>query len=193
MVPGDYLKVLGEDNADWYAEVVGVLDKTLEVYFMEREPNGVWKYSAEWHSIPKESVLEHVHTQSHGIIKALELLGFRPLDEGSFVKLDEEDGLANVPIGMALPSEDDFVGIHPEMRDFIVPDEEGEAFSFAEPCAFVRETHEAVHGFNTWNPDDNGKKIKEFVDNMSSRVTQQENGRTKLGCALSYDKPPLYK
>ena len=193
MIVGDFVQVLGEDNADWYGEVVGVLDQSLEVYFIERESNGVWKYSAEWHVIPKESVTIHVKTQDHGVVKALELLGFRPLDEGSFVKLDEEDSLTNIPVGMALPTEDDFIGIHPEMRDFIVPDEEGEAFTFAEPCDFVRETHEAVHGFNNWNPDDNGKKVKEFVENMSRRVIHQENDRTKLGCALSYDKPPLYK
>jgi hypothetical protein len=78
------------------------------------------------------------------------------------------------------------------MRDFIVPDEEGEAFSFAAPTSqFVRETHEAVHGFNDWNPADSGKKVKEFVDNMSSREGVKENARTKLGCALSYERPPL--
>jgi len=197
MIVGDYVKVLGETDVEteveWYGEVVGVLDDTLEVYFIERGLDGVWHYSAEWHSIPKESVKEHVDTKSNGVVKALQLLGFRPLDEGSFVKLDEEDGLANVPIGMALPADDDFIGIHPEMRDFIVPDEEGEPFSFAAPCKFVRETHEAVHGFNNWNPDDTGKKVKEFVDGMSTRVIVQENARTKLGCALAYDKPPLYK
>ena len=192
MVPGDYLKVLGENSEVWYAEVVGVHDSTLEVYFIEREPCGVWKYSPEWHSIPKESVIEHVET-TQGVVQALKLLGFRPLDEGSFVKLDEEDNLTNVPIGMELPTDDEFIGIHPEMRDFIVPDEEGEPFSFAEPCKFVRETHEAVHGFNAWNPDESGKKVKEFVDHMSKRTIQHENSRTKLGCGLRYDKPPLYK
>lgn len=192
MVPGDYLKVLGENSEVWYAEVVGVLDSTLEVYFIEREPCGVWKYSPEWHSIPKESVIEHVET-TQGVVQALKLLGFRPLDEGSFVKLDEEDNLTNVPIGMELPTDDEFIGIHPEMRDFIVPDEEGEPFSFAEPCKFVQETHEAVHGFNAWNPDESGKKVKEFVDHMSKRTIQHENSRTKLGCGLRYDKPPLYK
>lgn len=192
MIVGDYVKVLGENNVTWYAEVVGVFEDTLEVYFIERGLDGVWNYSVEWHSIPRESVQEHVETKN-GVVKALQLLGFRPLDECSFVKLDEEDGLANVPIGMALPADDDFIGIHPEMRDFIVPDEEGEPFSFADPCKFVRETHEAVHGFNNWNPDNTGKKVKEFVDTMSTRVIGQENARTKLGCALAYDKPPLYK
>ena len=193
MVPGDYLKVLGSNSAVWYAEVVGVLDTTMEVYFIEREPCGIWKYSPEWHTIPNESVIEHVATAQCGVVEALKLLGFRPLDEGSFVKIDEEDSLSNVPIGMALPTDDDFIGIHPEMRDFIVPDAEGEPFSFAEPCKFVRDTHEAVHGFNNWNPDDSGKKVKEFIDSMSKRTVQQENSRTKLGCALAYGKPPLYK
>lgn len=197
MVPGDYVKVLGEADGvvnDWYGEVVGVLDTGVEVYFIERESNGVWRYSDEWHCISKESVNECISTGTHGVVKALELLGFRPLDESTFVKLDEEASLCNIPIGMPLPAPDDFVGIHPEMSDFIVDDECGEAFSFASPSDFVRETHEAVHGFNNWNPvDTSGKKVKDFVNSMSARVTGEENSRTQLGCALSYDKPPLYK
>ena len=168
MIVGDFVQVLGEDNADWYGEVVGVLDQTLEVYFIERESNGVWKYSAEWHVIPKESVTIHVKTQDHGVVKALELLGFRPLDEGSFVKLDEEDSLTNIPVGMALPTEDDFIGIHPEMRDFIVPDEEGEAFTFAEPCAGDRRLIEHLQkngGYCTmqWILNHNIKRLKRVI------------------------------
>jgi len=195
---GDFLKVLGEGSATWYAEVVGVLDSSLEVYFIEKsDPSvaseamsrNVWRYSPEWHTIPKESVMEHVETEGNGVVKALALLGFRPLDEGSFARLDEQ---GEVPIGMELPVEDDFIGIHPEMRDFIVPDEEGEPFSFAAPTSkFVRETHEAVHGFNNWNPTDSAKKVKDFVDSMSRRECIKENARTKLGCALSYERPPL--
>jgi len=195
---GDFLKVNGQDGAVWYAEVVGLHPQTLEVYFIEEGTKTdqqvghtphVWSYTPEWHTIPKESVMEHIDTRSNGIIGALSQMGFRPLDEGTFVRLDEQ---GDVPIGMALPMGDDFVGVHPEMRDFIVPDEEGEAFSFAAPTnKFVRETHEAVHGFNDWNPKDNEKKVKEFVDNMSRQHCAKENTRTKLGCALSYERPPL--
>lgn len=194
---GDFLKVKGQD-ATWYAEVVGVQDQNLEVYFIEEQSQDgvqdslnqhVWSYTPEWHAIPKESVMEHIDTQSNGVVGALAQLGFRPLDEGTFVRLDER---GDVPIGMDLPVDDDFLGIHPEMRDFIVPDEEGEAFSFAAPTSkFVRETHEAVHGFNDWQPKDSEKKVKEFVDNMSRRHSISENARTKLGCALSYERPPL--
>jgi|TARA_B110001452_G_C15237941_1_gene428628 hypothetical protein len=195
---GDFIKVMGQDNATWFAEVVGVSDATLEVFFIEKgmssDANGslnqnVWTYTPEWHTIPHESVMEHIDTKSNGVVKALQLLGFRPLNEDSFVKLDEH---GDVPIGMDLPMGDDFIGIHPEMRDFIVPDEEGESFSFAAPASkFVRETHEAVHGFNNWIPKDNEIKIKEFVDAMSRQECIKENARTKLGCGLSYDRPPL--
>ena len=195
---GDFIKVLGQGNATWYAEVVGVHSTTLEVYFIEQQSRDgvqdslnqhVWTYTPEWHTIPQESVMEHIDTKSNGVVPSLKLLGFRPLDEGSFVKLDEN---GDVPIGMDLPMGDDFIGIHPEMRDFIVPDEEGESFTFAAPTSqFVRETHEAVHGFNDWVPKDNEKKIKDFVDGMSARECVKENARTKLGCALSYDRPPL--
>lgn len=185
---GDFLKVQGED-CEWFAEVVGMKDDTLDVYFIEEGTAGVWNYSPQWHTIPKESVMLHVDTESNGVIQALAYLGFRPLDENTFARLDAEE---SVPIGMDLPDdeEDDFIGIHPEMKDFIVPDEEGESFSFASG-AFAEETHQAVHAYNSWEPDGDGQKIKMFIDNMDTTHCILEDNRRLSSTAMSYTKPPL--
>jgi hypothetical protein len=192
MKVGDFVQVLGENNVEWYGEVVGLSGSTLDVYFIEpsAQPGGVWKYSEEWHTIPKESVQVHVSTV--GVVAGLKQLGFRPLDESTFVKLSEEHLSVNIPVGMPLPDTDtDFVGIHPEMQDFIIPDEEGEAFSFAPPTSsFVKETHEAVHAFNDWQPEDSsGEKIKIFIDTMDVKECIKEDNRNQV--AMSYIRPPL--
>lgn len=193
MQVGDFVQVLGEANATWYAEIVTVGATTLDVYFIDApaSPGGVWKYSADWHTIPQESIQVHVPTADVGVVVALEQLGFRPLDESTFLKLSEEHLSRNVPVGMALPDTgDDFVGIHPEMQDFIVPDEDGEPFTFAPATSeFVKETHQAVNDFNDWQPSDpSGEKIKTFIDQIDRRECVKEDNRNKV--AMSYIHPP---
>ena len=49
-----------------------------------------------------------------------------------------------VPVGDPAfdDAEDDcIIGIHPEMQDFIVPDSEGEAFTFLRPTVSLSERH----------------------------------------------------
>jgi hypothetical protein len=188
---GDYVTMQAEGDEVWFGEVVGLKDNALEVYFIERGDDNVWSYSDEWHEVPKASVLKHVETSAHSnVVCALKELGFRPLSEGTFVLLDEK---GPVPVGdPAFDSvEDDFVGIHPEMVDFIVPDEEGEKFTFAKADnEFVRETHKAVRAFNGWNPVGEARRVKDFIDRMDGAACAQENARTRLGEGMSYTKPP---
>jgi len=146
MKVGDYVSMHAENDEIWYGEVVGVLSDTLEVYFIEKGEGTVWTYSEEWHEVSKESVIKHVDISSHAnVIGALKQIGFRPLSDSTFARLDEQ---GVVPVGDSAfdgIEEDDCVGIHPEMQGFIVPDSEGEAFTFAKPDnEFVRETHKAV-------------------------------------------------
>lgn len=189
---GDFVTLTLVGDVKAYGEVVGVLDKTLEVYFLVKKDNNVWHYSDEWHEVPKSSVTQHVVTSKcTNIVVALKELGFRPLTEETFARLDET---GDVPVGDGCfdVDEDDFVGIHPEMKDFIVPDEEGERFTFAEATNdFVRETHEAVRAFNDWNPSGDAKKMKNFILSMEDRVIKKENNRTRLGEAMAYNNPPL--
>lgn len=192
MKVGDYVSMHAENNEIWYGEVVGIKDEALEVYFIEKGDSTVWSYSEEWHEVPKESVITHVDTSSHAnVIGALKEIGFRPLSDSTFARLDEQ---GVVPVGDPAfdnIEEDDCIGIHPEMQDFIVPDSEGEAFTFAKPDNdFVRETHKAVRDFNNWVPQEDAVRIKRFIESMEDKAYAQENNRTRLGEALSYNNPP---
>ena len=191
MKVGDYVSMNADNDEIWYGEVVGMTSEELEVYFIEKGDDNVWTYSEEWHAVPKASVLLHVKTADHAnIVVALKQLGFRPLTDSTFARLDET---GVVPVGdPAFDSvDDDVVGIHPEMRDFIVPDEQGERFTFAvADNDFVRETHKAVRDFNQWNPTGEARRIKDYILSAEERVIAQENSRTRLGEGLSYNNPP---
>ena len=83
-----------------------------------------------------------------------------------------------------------------DMSDFIVPDEEGEAFTPADPTIpFVQETHELVHKYNEWEPNDKkGKKLKVFVDGLTEKYKTQDDERQFVnGTSVDYDHPPLKK
>ena len=192
MQAGDYVSMNGEDGTIWYGEVVGTKDDTIEVYFIEKGDAGIWSYSEEWHAVPKECVVSHVEVSDHSnVIGALNELGFRPLTDSTFARLNDT---ADLPLGDAAfdaIEEDEIVGVHPEMKDFIVPDEEGERFTFATPDnAFVRETHDAVRRFNGWNPAGEARRVKNFILGMEERSIEQENARTRLGESMSYNNPP---
>ena len=192
MKAGDYVSLNAEGGKIWYGEVVGTNSDTIEVYFIEKGEGTVWSYSEEWHEVPKESVIKHVNTSSHAnIIGALKAIGFRPLSDSTFARLDEQ---GVVPVGDSAfdnIEEDDCVGIHPEMQGFIVPDSEGEAFTFAKPDnEFVRETHKAVRDFNQWVPQEDAVRIKRFIEGMDVKACVLENNRTRLGEGLSYNNPP---
>lgn len=193
--PGDLIKVNGDK--EWYAEVIDENeDKQLEVFYINRtsENRWVWQYDEDWDVVSKESVLEHIPFDKTNILKCYETLGFRPLNEEKFVKLDDEipDNVL-MPTGEFDQEQDDS---EDDMSDFIVPDEEGEAFTPADPSIpFVQETHELIHKYNTWEPKDNkGKKLKVFVDDLAHKYKSQDDERQFTnGKSVDYDHPPLKK
>jgi hypothetical protein len=82
------------------------------------------------------------------------------------------------------------------LDDFIVPDEEGEAFTPADPSVpFVQETHELVHKYNNWEPKtQHEEKLKGFVDKLSHKYKLKDDERQFVeGKSLDYDHPPLKK
>lgn len=192
MIPGDLVSLHAEGDQIWYAEVVSVAEDTIDVYYIEKGDTNVWSYSEHVFEIPKGSVKSHVETASHAnVVSAFRALGFRPLSDSTFARLDET-GITPVGDPAFDMEEDDCVGIHPEMRDFIVPDEEGEAFTLARPDNdFVRETHKAVNDFNNWNPVGEAVRVKEYIEALDTQVCRQENARTRLGEGISYNHPPL--
>ena len=127
--------------------------------------SNVWSYSKDVFEISKDCVERHIATcfSLQMYVAALRAVGFRPLSDSTFARLDE---IGVTPVGDPAfdMEEDDCVGIHPEMRDFIVPDEEGEAFTLARPDNdFVRETHKAVNDFNNWAPVGEAVRVKEYI------------------------------
>lgn len=189
MQAGDYVKLQMDSDEVWIAEVVEVEADTVDVYYIKKGKDNVYAYSDDCFEVPKESVVEHV-SGSPSVLLALEQIGLRPLTDSTFVSVDEQGA---VPLGEDFDEpEDEIVGIHPEMQDFIIPDEEGEAFTFATAdTAFVRETHDAVRQFNSWQPTGEAKRVKDFIDKMDVQACAQENARTRLGEGLSYTKPPV--
>lgn len=192
MEAGDYVKVQMDNDEVWIAEMVQIDETTVDLYWIKKGDDNVYRYSDDCYEISKECILEHVSVSECGnVVKALKEFGLRPLSDCTFAEVEET---ASVPVGdPAFDNvEDDFVGIHPEMRDFIVPDEEGEAFTFAvADNDFVRDTHKAVRDYNSWHPEGEAQRVKHFIDNMDTRAVSQENARTRLGEALSYANPPV--
>jgi len=88
-----------------------------------------------------------------------------------------------------------------EEDGFVVPDEDGEEFTFAimddlddDAAKFVMETHKAVHDFDNWQPKDKqGKGIKAYIENMDRKVSiETDNQRFARGkSSISTSKPPL--
>lgn len=185
---GDYVKMRGDDGV-LYGEVVGINNTQLEVYFIEKGNDNVWAYSEEWHEVPKESVLEHIKTNN--VMQGLRDLGFRPLTDSTFARLDES-GTTLIGDPAFDDFEEDMEEETGENMDFIVPDEEGEPFSLAPATSeFVRETHRAVRDFNRWNPEGEARRVKVFIENLSNRTIDRENNRTRLGEGISYNQPPI--
>ena len=94
--------------------------------------------------------------------------------------------------------EEDVDGIHPEMADFIVPDEEGEAWCpptledlTQEQRAWVNQTHSAVREWENWVPkDDSEQAVKDFVDNMTAKYSIKEDERQfTSGAGSEFSKP----
>lgn len=189
---GDLVSLHAENDETWYGEVVAVQGDNLEVYYIEKGDNNIWTYSDDVYEIPKGCVKKHVVTsECSNIVCAFRALGFRPLSDCTFALIDET---GTVPLGDPAfdVDDDDCVGIHPEMRDFIVPDEDGERFTFATADNdFVRETHKAVRDFNRWQPTGEAVRVKNFIEQQEAKACGQENARTRLGEGLSYTNPPL--
>ncbi len=193
---GDLVKIRSV-TGHYYAEVVGEDENgDLEVYYINRGDTNrwVWYYDESWDLVSKEMVEQHIPFQKHRALECFKQLGFRPLTENSFVKLDDSiPSTVQIPVGHYDLEEEDS---DDDMSDFIVPDDEGEAFCPASPSSeFVRETHQLVHEYNQWAPKTpSEEKVKAFVDNLAHKYKQQDDERQFVsGKSIDYDHPPLPK
>ena len=203
---GDFVKVTNGKSG----EVVDIdEDNNLEVYFIEPfegEANGkVYKYGNDWETVTRNEVVEHTErpTNKFDILKVYTKLGYKPMGEHKgheiFIKADVDIETDDDLKTFQFPT--DGFDSEPEgdgdsLDGFIIPDEEGEPFTPASPSSdYVRFTHEAVHGFNSWVPDESDKfqvGLKRKIDQMESKYISKEDDRQfALGTSVDYNHPPL--
>lgn len=215
------LVIISKNDVEHYGEVLGVdMDGKLEVSCIEKTPleqGQLWKFTAtdEFDSVDTTTVSKHVAVPKDAtrgqVVNAWKQIGFLPGGDGiSFCRLENE---ASCPLPMyggdESDSEDDGCpSTNPNMHGyesdgFVVPDDEGSDFEFADPntlsaeaAKFVEETHQAVRDYDSWEPKDKqGKGIKAFIDKMDHKAAiEVDNRRFSHGKgSISTSKPPLKK
>ena len=220
--PGD-LVLFKINDTEFYGEVLGVDDDNkIEVSRLKKtvkQEGRIWEFVEDdkWSAIEQSYVTKHIKVPTGSIrdvvVKAWKELGFIPGGDGlSFCRVEDEEQVT-LPLyeGAEEDSDDDshdIPSLNPKMLGyaddgFVVPDDEGSDFEFANPdeldeegAQFVRETHQAVHDFDSWEPEDNqGKAIKKFIDRMDHKVTiETDNARLGRGKAsIPTSNPPLKK
>ena len=166
----------------------------MEVSCIEKtalEQGKLWKFTAtdEWESVDSSDVSKHVSVPTNAsrtqVVNAWKDIGFLPGGDGiSFCRLEDE-ATCSLPIYDGDESDSDEEGVpssNPNMHGyesdgFVVPDDEGSDFEFADPntlsaeaAKFVEETHQAVRDFDNWQPNDKqGKGIKAFIEKWIMR------------------------
>jgi len=222
---GDVVQ-LNIKETDYFAEILSINeDGTLDVSCIkptEKQGGRIWEFVAdnEWETVDPTNIVKHFsvgEATRDNVRKAWGKLGFFPGGDGiTFCKLCDEDKVT-LPLYQGNESEDssdedDPDGLlpseNPNMRGyaddgFVVPDDECEEFTYADPdelegeaADFVRDTHKAVHDFEKWNPTDKkARAIKSYIDNMSQKAAiENDNRRFEQGkSSISTTKPPLGK
>ena len=220
--PGDLI-IQQTDDGDRYAEVVGVdPDGKVEVSYIHKtakQEGRIWEFDEtnEWEAIDASTITKHVSVPDESdrktMVKAWADIGFLPGGDGmTFCRLEDEN-TTSLPLyeGAEDDSDAEEEGVpssNPKMHGyesdgFVVPDDEGSDFEFADPdeldeegAKFVRETHEAVREFDKWKPkDEKAQAIKQFIERMDYKATiDTDNRRFRNGkSSLSTSKPPLPK
>jgi len=208
---GDLVKYRHE-NDPYVGEVVDIDDNVVSIHALEQqgEYNGkLWLFNNTEHEVPASALNTLVKPERPLTRKTMKaawnMMGYVVGVERFCLIKDEEHVTLDVHPQDSDSEEDenDPSYIHPEMRDFIVPDNEGEPFAFADPKKlsgeakkFVEDTHRAVNDWNNWTPDPNHPmqgKVKDFVDGMASKAGHQESDRQFMSghASLSTSSPPL--
>lgn len=213
------------NDTNFVGEIVGIADDgKVEVSRLKKtakQEGRIWEFVADdaWSAIDTTYIKKHIKVNDSArrsvVVKAWKELGFLPGGDGiTFCRVEDEDHVT-LPLAGGDSSDDDSsdsdeecASSNPAMHGyasdgFVVPDDEGSEFEFADPdeleeeaAKFVRETHQAVHDFDNWEPEDKqGKAIKAFVDRMDKKASiETDNKRFEAGKpAISTSKPPIKK
>ena len=196
--PGDLIQTTHK----LIGEIVSVLNNELEVYFLVPDlskANGkIWVYRDDWDTIPKDSVSKHIEiVDKKKYPEYYKQLGFKVMTEKLFIRSDmdieKDEDLKKFPFPTDCidnEEEDDY----DYTDDFIVKDEDAEAFTFASTESnFVQQTHKAVHDYNKWKPKNKKQlEIKSFIDNMELKYsTKDDDKQFKSGKSIDYKNPPM--
>lgn len=206
----------------FHGEILGIDDQhKIEVSRLkktEKQEGRIWEFVADnqWSAIDPKFVKKHIELGNSAlrktVVKAWKELGFIPGGDGiTFCRIEDEDSITLPLYGGDESDEDDdkdSPSTNPNMHGyaddgFVIPDDEGSDFEFADPddldeeaAKFVRETHQAVHDFEQWNPEDKqGQAVKKFVETMDHKATiQTDNVRVAKGKeTIRTGRPPLKK
>jgi len=211
------------NGTNFYGEIVGITDTDkVEVSRLRKtikQEGRIWEFVADdaWSAIESSYITKHIKIDDSAkrsvVMKAWKELGFLPGGDGiTFCRVEDEDSVT-LPLYDGDSSDDDSsddeeASANPAMHGyvsdgFVVPDDEGSEFEFADPdeldedaAKFVRETHQAVRDFDNWKPEDNqGKAMKAFVDRMDKKAAiETDNKRLEAGKpSISTSKPPVKK
>lgn len=207
----------------FYGEILGIdAEQKIEISRLKKtaqQEGRIWQFVADdaWSAIDPAHVTKHIPIKNSAprsvVVKAWKEIGFLPGGDGiTFCRVEDEKN-TELPMYDGEESSDesedeDEASTNPKMHGyaddgFVIPDDEGSEFEFADPgeldeegAKFVRETHQAVHDFDAWEPEDNqAKAIKAFVENMDKKATiETDNKRFEKGkTSISTSKPPLKK
>ena len=211
LTTGDLVKYRYE-NESYIGEIVDIDDNTISIHALEQqaEYNGkLWLFNNTEHEVSVSALNTLVKPERPLTRKTMKaawgMMGYVVGVERYCLIEDEEHVTLDVHPQDSDSEEEEDVNdpnyIHPEMRDFIVPDNEGEAFTFAdantlsgEAKKFVEDTHKAVNQWNNWTPStQQEKKVKAFVDNMAAKANHAEGDRQFVvgKSSLSTTNPPI--
>jgi len=209
-------------NKTFYGEIVGISeDNKLEVSRLkktEKQEGRIWEFvdDNKWSAIDRSYVQKHIEISDNSprsvVLSAWKNMGFIPGGDGITFCLVNDEDKTTLPLFHGdesdNESDEDEPSTNPKMHGyaddgFVVPDDEGSEFEFADPneldeegAKFVRETHQAVRDYNNWKPKDKqGTAIKKFIDEMDIKASiETDNNRIDAGKeSIPTSKPPLKK
>ena len=195
---GDPVEVCDAEGS-YYGVVIEIVNKhLLSVQMLKAGENRIYQVTDDAYHVPLGAIVQHkqLHGSDDGAPRAFDELGFRMLDGGTFVKHTDEANGQIFPIGEAafdLVSDDDSDSVG-SLKDFIVDDDKCEPFTLAnDDSDFVRDTHAAVRGFNSWLPQNEQEcQMRQFVLSQEARaVAIDDNLRfgNSGGAAPAYSNP----
>jgi hypothetical protein len=216
--PGDLI-IFKITDKEFYGEIVGISDDNkVEVSRLKKtikQEGRIWEFvdDDKWSAIDMKFITKHVHvppgSNGHVVSKAWKSIGFLAGGDGmTFCRIEDEDSTTMPVMAYEIDSEDEdgSPSTNPSMHGyesdgFVVPDDEGEQFEFADPsilneedAEWVEQTHRAVREFDNWSPKDKaGKAIKKYIEKMDKKASiQTDNQRFSKGkSSISTSKPPL--